>query len=592
MREIDLIPSISENTGDWTVKKDISVSNITKKDIYFSPVEPGFVAWAILWKEKNGNLKLSFTEAIGNPAMWPPTYDFNSGDIEYYLKTLVSTDDGESWNDTGWREDLDQLHHGNSDHHIRHVVELEDGSLLRHYSHTKEGRKALHRVHEYDAEKEAAGDAFPFSRSPSLQEVHKKSSTIWKSLDGGESWQQIYEFVDTPPTFISGFHVLIDSTIVGIGTIVLDSLDENSQSGILVESKDGGKTWSEPVIIAKNDDLFNPQGFCEEADFVQLDNDTLLVVWRVASLTSRQLITINRDENGRWSAETPQIHKTLPHSGYPYMHRASDGTLFYYCHTAIRYSCDNGNTWNPLPLGFSYYGQLTEVGPGRMLAVTQKSMGDCSFPWKRDASMLQSTFDYRRIGVLHQQNIETASALAPLDLPESKDFHIALELMVDGAAGIAYGINDSTYRFVMLTMVVNSKRMPGIGFAGSDYTPGSPQDVFLQIGSSVRGAINIERKIAVGKIAPGEWAELQISRSGGMLQVASNLSGAEGWGGTYTTIAEENPTIGGLALFTSKSEGKFRHVRYSDTPELMRKNWLNSSAGSSRRLALDAGREE
>ena len=591
MKEINLLSGIPDSIGDWSLKQDISVSNVVKKDIYFAQEEPSYTAWAILWKEKNGNIKLSFTEATGDLAMWPPTYNFNSGDIEYYLKTLVSTDKGESWTDTGWREDLDKLHQGNSDHHIRHVVELADGSLIRNYGHTKEGKTVPHRVHEYDPDKEAAG-AFPFSRSQTLTEAPKKSSTIWKSVNGGESWEQIYEFAYSPITFISGFHVLKDGTVIGIGTTSPDTRNENTQPGILVESKDGGYTWSDPVIIAENDDRFNPQGFTEEADFVQVDDNTLLVIWRVASLTSRQLITIKRGKEGKWAAEAPQIKSALPHSGYPYMHRASDGTIFYYCHTAMRYSCDDGETWNPLPLGFSYYGQLTEAAPGRMLAITQKNMGDCSFPWRRDAAMFQTTFDYRRIGVLQQKDVKIKEALAPLDVSESRDFHIAVELMVDGAAGIAYEIDGNNYRFAVLTMMVNSRRMPGIEFAGSDYTPGAPQEVSLQIGSSRDGIIHIERKISVGKTAPRTWAELQLSRSGGLLKVASTLGGSDGWGAIYTTLAEENPAAGEIALYTSKSEGMFRNVRYSETPESIRENWLSLNAKSSRRLALDAGQEE
>ena len=40
----------------------------------------------------------------------------------------------------------------------------------------------------------------------------------------------------------------------------------------MVESTDGGKTWSKPVVIAENDDRLNPQGIGEECDFVELDD--------------------------------------------------------------------------------------------------------------------------------------------------------------------------------------------------------------------------------------------------------------------------------------------------------------------------------
>ena len=122
MKDINIRDSVHAMSGKWTAASDqIDVSHVQKRDIYRSSLEPSFVCWAILWNESGGALKLSFTEAAGDQAAWPPTYNFNSGDIEYYLKTLVSRDGGKTWADTGWREDLAPLWEVNPDHHIRHV---------------------------------------------------------------------------------------------------------------------------------------------------------------------------------------------------------------------------------------------------------------------------------------------------------------------------------------------------------------------------------------------------------------------------------------------------------------------------------------
>ena len=66
------------------------------------------MCWAILWKETDGTLKLSFTEAGGDPATWPPSYNPNRAGVAYYLKTIVSKDEGSTWADTDWREVLDK----------------------------------------------------------------------------------------------------------------------------------------------------------------------------------------------------------------------------------------------------------------------------------------------------------------------------------------------------------------------------------------------------------------------------------------------------------------------------------------------------
>ena len=89
MKVVKFAKGLENKTGSWQIKPDILVSNVAKRDIYRSPLEPGFVAWAILWKERSGVLKLSFVEATGDQTAWSPTYNFNSRDIQQYLKTLV-----------------------------------------------------------------------------------------------------------------------------------------------------------------------------------------------------------------------------------------------------------------------------------------------------------------------------------------------------------------------------------------------------------------------------------------------------------------------------------------------------------------------
>ncbi len=60
--------------GQWSVGgKAIEVYNIEHRDIYRAPQEPSFVCWVILWKELDGTLKCAFTEATGDPALWPPS---------------------------------------------------------------------------------------------------------------------------------------------------------------------------------------------------------------------------------------------------------------------------------------------------------------------------------------------------------------------------------------------------------------------------------------------------------------------------------------------------------------------------------------
>jgi hypothetical protein len=598
MKHLTFPADLKTVRGDWITTPDIHITDVRQRDIYRAPEEPSYVSWAILWKERSGALKLSFVEVTGDKTAWPPTYNFNSRDIAYYLKTLVSNDGGETWTDTGWREDLDPLWERNPDHHIRHVCQLSDGTLVRNYSHTLEGVTSPCRMTVYDESMENRGEPFPFSHSD-LAVTYPKFSSIWTSGDGGASWKEIYLFDQEPPFFITAIHPLSDGTILALGAFRPDETDDSTWAGALSESRDAGETWSDPVVLLKNDDRLNPQGMGEEGDFVELDDGRLLVIWRTDAPGScmRQLV-LERDKAGAWHATPAEINPFFVHSGYPYMHRASDGTIFYYCHTSIKYSCDDGKTWGELPLGYSYYGQLTEVASGRMLAVTQKNIGDCPYPWKHDVSMFQTTFGYERIDVARQRDGEAVGALAPLSVGDPEDFHVAMELKVDAAVGLAYQVTDSGYRFVALTIPANNSRLPASApsepttFLSAVSTGSDPQNAFLQIGEVEGDRTRILRKIAVGKMVPGAWAELQVSRKGDLLKVAVDLCTSEGWGATYTCFKDENPAVGALALFTNKSTGAFRNVRFSTEAETIRTNWFRAGAEEARRIAIDQGKSE
>jgi len=65
--------------GTWNTNPDIVVSNICRK-IYSTPKEPSC-------KEQFGDLKLSFVEASSDKVVCPPTYNFNSENIQNYPHT-------------------------------------------------------------------------------------------------------------------------------------------------------------------------------------------------------------------------------------------------------------------------------------------------------------------------------------------------------------------------------------------------------------------------------------------------------------------------------------------------------------------------
>jgi len=580
---------LENKTGSWQIKPDILVSNVAKRDIYRSPLEPGFVAWTILWKERSGVLKLSFVEATGDLTAWPPTYNFNSRDIQQYLKTLVSKDNGNTWKDTGWRESRDPLSTENSHHFIHHVFELPDGTLMRNRCHAIKGVTCPMHLPTYNEALEVNGNFFAFAQTEPIA-AHPSFASIWTSSDRGKSWKEIYVFDKQPRLFLTAIHRISDGSIVALGTIRDDLARTIVQESVLTESKDEGKTWSTPLVVADNDDSLNPQGIDAECDFVELEAGKIFVVWRTGAPGScfRQQI-IQRDSQGIWKPGPAEINSFFLHSGYPYLHRASDGTIFYYCHTSMKYSCDQGVTWGEVKLGGAYYGQLTEVSPGKMLAITQRNIGDSPYPYKCDSTMLQTTFNYERVGIVEQTDSDAVNALAMLNVDKSKDFHIGMEIKLDAASGLAYQVEEGSFRFVAVTMPANTSRV-------SNSDKGKEQNVFLVVGKVEQGKTNILRKICVSQAICGAWAELQVSRHDTLLKCAlkvpHDVANDKYRPARYICFKDEGADSGSLALFTNRSTGTFRNVRFSDSAGEFYSNWQLDPDEGTERIALDAGREE
>jgi hypothetical protein len=551
-------------SGSWRRFDLIATRGLEERDIYHSPLEPSFVCWSILWRGRDGVLKLSFTEVEGDPAAWPPEYCAQGRGLAYYLKTLESRDGGASWRDTGWREDLDPRWELNFDHHIRRVFAAADGSLLRNYCHTLEGTTQPMEWLAWD-EGKALSDPFPFTAKKQI-DVHPKFASIWRSVDGGRAWKELHRFSKESCYFVTAIRQLRDGRIMSAGA-VLENWGKWSTAKLAVsQSSDGGRTWTAPQVIAENDDQLVHQGIGEECDFVELDDGRLLLVERTdapgVSMNMLQLY-LSPDGPARWKATPPLPMPESAHSGYPWLHRASDGTIFYHTLTGILYSCDDGATWHQLPFGTSYYGQLVEASPGEILAVTHTNVGDGPFPYWHDTSLRQSRFRYARIPVAEQTDAGQLLALARLDAEDLEDFHLHAEIRADGETGIAFAMRDGAYRFAAVVVPCNPFRTPG-------RDPGREQDAVLMVGSCAAGVVKVERRQYLGKIVPRRWVQLQVVRRGDLVRVAVKPPDTPA---VYAVVRGDFGGPGGFGLLTNRSTGAFRTVTIDRTPGEIRSNW-------------------
>ena len=547
-------------TGIWKASEDISLFNVRREVIYQSETEPSYVAWCVLWKDGDGTLKTSFIEADGEQGLWPPSFDYNREGVRCHFKTLVSSDNGKTWSDTGWEEEFDPLWVLNSDHHIRYVTLLSDGTLLRLYPHTRDDKTVSTNRAAYDGSQYYK--FYPYSYE--TVDYSPKNTTVWVSRDNGLNWEMtgLLEKI-----FVSGYHILKDGSVVGVGNFIDDDGSLTVKPAI-VESFDGGKTWGEPYSVFENEDLISSGLFTEEADFIECGDGRLLVVWRGYLKGSRNNIQfyLERGEAGKWRLSGLPADSGTPCYNYPFLYKASDGTIFlFHYHNAIYYSLDEGKTWKSQPFGQSYYGQMTELSPGHLLAVTHDDYDDNMYPHGLDLSICATLFDYQRVQIQEQTDASAPMAIAMTDGEPYDDFHLRVDLRVDGASGVIFGRKNDSYSFVALTLPAKQR--------GEAYIGCRNDGTYLVCGKCENGKITVVRRqllSAAGiSLSPGDWAQIQVKAEDGIVTAAVRTAESR----AFYTVLNESETQGEVGLFTNLSTGAFKALSLDREPKMIRDNW-------------------
>lgn len=144
-----------------------------------------------------------------------------------------------------------------------------------------------------------------------------------------KTWEEIYLYRGKTPFLADAIRQLKDGSVVATGALLHDWSRPETYQVVLVESRDGGRAWSAPQVIAENDDPLAPQHMGEESDFVELSDGRLLLVERTDGPGMNMVqIYLSRDSHGKWHATRPTTNPAFLHSGFPHMCRASDGTIW------------------------------------------------------------------------------------------------------------------------------------------------------------------------------------------------------------------------------------------------------------------------
>ncbi len=572
------ISAIQPVAGFWERLSDrISTFHKTNRTIYHPAQEPGFAAWCTTWRESDGTLKICLTEAEGDLSLWPPSYDFTRQKVHAYLVTLRSEDGGRTWKPFGEKIPCNPGNKANSDHGFQHVAELPDGRLIR--SGVEYDLETLysyeHPVFDENRQKEPV--TFPFTyqkyQTPTPRGVFMESS------DGGKSWQQIWRSKDDKRLYVTGLHRLRSGLLVATGAFRTGGLPYGFQA-VILESDDAGRTWSNPQIFAENDSVI--RGLCEENDFVELADGRLLLINRVVGKEGRNVqMYLSRDFSGHWHTSDVTSPEPFIRTGYPYMLRATDGTIFFDQGSMLLYTCDDGASWQKADVGgFTYYGRLLEPEPGRILSITQNNIGDSPYPWRYDANVLQRSFHYRRTAVFEQMDEDASDARAGIGDTAYREFHLCATVSTGRQAGIEWGNEPENCCYAELVFQPSAKRK-------------GDSDVFWRIGKRTNGKETELRSCYADTLQTGSPAEIQIDSSHGIFKAALKFhSGDWSTGEAPAVYLAMNVPDGhsGKLFLTSEGKSQFSDLRFLPQGGLLIRNHWNSAGENSHEIELDAGR--
>ena len=542
----EALERLTTRGGSWKVSHEVEVYDMVERDIYQSPEEPGHTAWAGMWKEKDGAIKVSFSRVTGNVGLEPSyhaTYG-RSGEERWkkFAKqhgmrpgpqdavtttklespTFVTRDNGDTWEDLG-------LEHKPRGGNLRFVCAT-DGSLVR---------KGLATVLCSDGR---------IVSTASAQECMKDRE------------RHIY---------------FTDQFLVAVR-----------------ESLDDGKTWSPLQFITpdgSDPELIKVSG--EETAIAELADGRILAMIRCDPGEPVQTY-LTRVGPGKYEA-TPPTRCGIPHGGLPDLVRGSDGVIWYWGLIRHWYTADDGKSWHKAPMQLrSYYGKMLEAAPNQLLCVTQHLISDSPYPFWYDSSIRMYRFNWRRSGILEQSNDGVRFARVISREETFGDMHARAEVRLDGVNGIVFHVSPDGRSYYFFGVVLRGHPLY------KDYFPPEMQDEKLAanysgaeqphfaLGRSMvvlarveEGKITLLRGLRILQLSrsyyvnKGTWAEMQVKVAADVIQGAVKIADERFPWATYVGARDSTFGSGRVGFYADRSTGAFRNLEVWDKPQMIRHLW-------------------
>ncbi len=376
------------DNGIGEVSLPVQISQVEHRQVHRSEKAPRWACWVRTWFTRNNHLRVSFTEITGGSTDMEPSYvhEYASPEklkemgLKRHIRWCESRDDGRTWQ---MIKTLDR-----SDKYLPHPDDyllLRDGTLL--------GVGGLWAGWDY--QKNAYDDI--------------GQAMVWRSNDEGETWSSPVTLNDPKKIQAYWCHPkqLRDGTIVLPAYGFFDLTNKSPQTdAFLFFSSDGGRTWSEPLLVSKGIETMTN----DEPDAVELENGDLLVIIRHANVTLPEngglymncgQVIVKRTPTG-WQPGEHQL-TNMGFRGFPAVLRTRDNILI--CTGSIQkynFSIDNGQTWSQTGRLFdpqyprqNHYPILTELADGRIISVYHYG-NHWPFPPPEDEWIHSTTFRVTR----------------------------------------------------------------------------------------------------------------------------------------------------------------------------------------------------
>jgi photosystem II stability/assembly factor-like uncharacterized protein len=191
--------------------------------------------------------------------------------------------------------------------------------------------------------------------------VRGQTLGFWESRDGGESWQMPDGFVEATKDPIGTrdlYHIAVDPTDFSHIVVTFHSPWRDTANAGILESKDGGKTWTAHAPPAES------KGGYGMAVFFLFDPQKKIGDANTWLFTAQQGGFFRTTDGGKtWSIV---FRSQMTHGGNQ-LYRAADGTLYSGGYQYPARSADNGASWQQIKNGLIYSWYMGICGDGENL---------------------------------------------------------------------------------------------------------------------------------------------------------------------------------------------------------------------------------